>query len=86
MDKRKNKQPDIITAIVTSDIPEQIDESRDENALRRLEYIPFGSDNLYPQALASLYRKSVALRGVINSMVTYTFSGGFQKDNTKQQG
>lgn len=75
------KQPDIITAIVTTDIPEQADEQKDEKKLARLDYIPFGTDNLYPQALASLYRKSVALRGIVNSQVTYTSAGGIQLDS-----
>ena len=78
------KEPKIVTAIVTSEVPQQVEETKDIRALDRLEYIPFGSDNLYPQALATIYRKSVALRAIIKSIVTFTVAGGFQVDDTNK--
>ena len=40
------------------------------------DYIPFGSDNLFPQALAYFARSSANHRGVINSKVTYLLGDG----------
>lgn len=68
------------TAIVSTSVPEQAQEVKDTRVQRNIDYKPFGSDNLYPQALASLYRKSVGLRSIIKSKVTFTVSGGFTLD------
>lgn len=77
---------DFITAIVTTSVPEIVIEEKDDRKKKRYDYIPFGSDNLYPQALAALYRKSVVLRGVIDSKVNYVEGGGFQVDEKDLKG
>ena len=40
------------------------------------DYIPFGSDNLFPNALALFARQSPNHRGVINSKVNYSMGDG----------
>lgn len=58
-------------------VPKSVGEVKDKRADKNKEYKRFGSDNLYVQALASLYRQSITLRGIINSKVIYTSAGGF---------
>jgi len=41
---------------------------------RIYEFLPFGSDNLFPQAVALFGRTSPNHRGVINSKVNYTIT------------
>ena len=40
-------------------------------------WIPFGTNNLFPQAIASINRKSTINRGIINSKTIYTIGQGF---------
>ena len=55
----------------------------DENYL---DYIPFGSDNLFPNALALFARKSPNHRGVINSKVKYCLGDGiFPEDENNKE-
>ena len=44
------------------------------------DYIPFGSDNLFPQAIARISRTSPNHRGVINSKTTFMIGGGLVSD------
>jgi len=81
MEIQSKKDSEIYTAIVSSEVPQFVEEEKDSRVIDRLEYIPFGSDNLYPQALATIYRKSVTLRSLINSKVTFIVSGGFTIDD-----
>ena len=85
-EETENKKDIQVAAIVTTDVPSFVQEEKDERALRNIEYIPFGSDNLYPQVLATLYRKSVALRSILKSKTTFVLSGGFQLDDTNTAG
>lgn len=48
-----------------------------------LDYIPFGSDNLFPNALAMFARKSPNHRGVINSKVKYCLGDGIFPEDEK---
>lgn len=77
---------DVVTAIVSTTVPEIVIEEKDSRRIKSKEYIPFGTDNLYPQALAALYRKSVVLRGIIDSKVNYVEAGGFQVDEKDLKG
>lgn len=77
---------DVVTAIVSTTIPEIVIEEKDNRRIKSKEYIPFGTDNLYPQALAALYRKSVPLRGIIDSKVSYVKAAGFQVDEKDLKG
>lgn len=43
--------------------------------------IPFGSDNLFPQAIAALNRKSGVHRGIINKKMSFIAGHGFRTDN-----
>lgn len=45
------------------------------------DYIPFGSDNLFPQALALFARKSPNHRGIINSKNTYIMGHGITSED-----
>ena len=54
----------------------------DENYL---DYIPFGSDNLFPNALALFARKSPNHRGVINSKVKYCLGDGIFPEDEKNK-
>jgi len=87
MDKGLHNKKKEVVALVTTSVPEQFEEVKDRNRDRNLEYKRFGSDNLFPQALATIYRKSIPLRSIINSIVTFTVSGGFkvQENNTEGQ-
>lgn len=77
---------DVVTAIVSTTVPEIVIEEKDNRRIKSKEYIPFGTDNLYPQALAALYRKSVPLRGIIDSKVSYVKAAGFQVDEKDLKG
>lgn len=66
-----------VKAFVSSEVPVAPVEIK-ETDRNRLDYIPFGSDNLFPQALAALNRKSISLRGVLESKTIYTVAGGFK--------
>lgn len=76
--KPENITTPLVTAFSSTAVPETVVEIKDPRLERNVIFKPFGSDNLYPQALASLYRKSIALRGIINSKVIYCSAGGFQ--------
>jgi hypothetical protein len=45
------------------------------------DFIPFGSDNLFPNALARMARMSPNHRGVLNSKTTYMVGGGLTSEN-----
>tara|TARA_R110002167_G_scaffold305358_1_gene509493 strand:- start:2284 stop:3576 length:1293 start_codon:yes stop_codon:yes gene_type:complete len=74
-----------INAFVSTEVPITPVELKatDQN---NKDYIPFGSDNLYPQALASLCRKSISLRGTLDSKVIYTVAAGFKIDEGNTAG
>ena len=44
------------------------------------KWIPFGSDNLFPQAIAAINRQSPVHRGILNNKVIYTSAWGFTFD------
>jgi len=80
----ENKAKDI-KAFVSTEVPVTPVEIK-ETDNNQQDYIPFGSDNLYPQALASLSRKSISLRGILNSKTIYTVAGGFQLEENDAKG
>ncbi len=49
--------------------------------LRLAEYVPFGSDNLFPQATALFARSSPVHRGIINSKRTYVIGSGLSSED-----
>ena len=69
-----------IKAFVSTDVP-IIPVEVKVTDLNHLDYIPFGSDNLFPQALAALNRKSISLRGILESKTIYTVAGGFKVED-----
>ena len=77
----KDIDKDVYTAIITTEVPDFVTEEKEERVKKQKEYLPFGSDNLYPQALSALYRKSVVLRAIINSKVIFCVGGGFEIDD-----
>lgn len=80
-----NKTKKEVTAFVSTEVPVNPVEIKATDSNTN-DYIPFGTDNLYPQALASLYRKSISLRGVLDSKTIYTVAGGFQLDESNTKG
>jgi len=77
----KDIEKDVYTAIVTTEVPDFVTEEKEDRIKRQKEFLPFGTDNLYPQALSALYRKSVVLRAIINSKATFVTGGGFEIDS-----
>lgn len=68
-----------IKALEVPDVP---DEKTDiELALTTDDYVAFGSDNLFPQALIELMRNSSVHRGIINNKRIYAVGSGFTIDN-----
>lgn len=49
--------------------------------LKLTDYVPFGSDNLFPQATALFARSSPVHRGIINSKRTYVIGSGLVSDD-----
>lgn len=47
----------------------------------QFDYIPFGSDNLFPQAAARMSRMSPNHRGVLNSKTIFMVGGGLYSEN-----
>lgn len=52
-----------------------------QNLTKKFGVIPFGSDNLFPQAIAALNRKSGVHRGIINKKMNFISGHGFRSDN-----
>ena len=46
-----------------------------------LDYISFGTDNLFPQGLSILNRRSATHRSILNNKVTYSLGRGFITEN-----
>lgn len=63
------------------------DPSQSIDSIQRLtnDWIPFGSDNLFPQAIANINRKSPVNRGIINSKVIYTIGKKFLTEDKKTE-
>lgn len=49
-----------------------------------LEYIPFGEDNLFPQGLAILNRRSSTHRSILQNKATYSLGRGFITEGNKE--
>ena len=58
-------------------------EKRPDDLKKEVDWIPFGSNNLFPQALAVLNRRSPVQRAIINSKTIYTTGKGYTTDDTK---
>lgn len=50
-----------------------------------LDWVVFGSDNLFPQAIAYLNRKAAVHRGIINNKTTYITGKGFICDEKEKE-
>lgn len=50
----------------------------------KLNYVPFGSDNCFPQAIAYLNRKAAIHRGILNNITTYLAGWGFVCDEKEK--
>jgi hypothetical protein len=77
-----NPKPIQVTTKAASNVPTLGPDSliTDRN-VRKLGVIPFGSDNLFPQAIAALNRKSGVHRGILNKKTNYITGGGFSTAN-----
>jgi len=47
------------------------------------DFVPFGTNNLFPQRVSELNRKSAVSRSVVTSKRNYIIGQGFQSDNSK---
>ena len=61
-------------------VPPNITETKDIKSLNT-DYIPFGDDNLFPQYLAELKRKSSTHRSVLAQKTVFTSGAKFVCDN-----
>lgn len=71
---RKKRKPAV--KAVTSTVQDLAPSKRVAHALGR-GILPFGSDNLWPQAVSQLHRNSIPLRAVTNSRIEYILGGGY---------
>lgn len=76
----KQDQNKIISASIHSPNVPVIPRENANNLLDNREFHRFGSDNLFPQAIAALNRKSPVHSGIINYKTIYTLGKGFQVD------
>jgi hypothetical protein len=67
-------------AFVNLSTPQVNTEVKDLDKLR-YDWIPFGSDNLFPQYLAELKRQSSTHRSVLAQKTTFTTGAGFLSEN-----
>lgn len=81
---RRNKQNKIISASIHSTKVPDIPVEKQTVNLDSREFHRFGSDNLFPQAVAALNRKSPVHAGIINYKTIYTLGKGFQVDESNQ--
>lgn len=70
---KKTNSDEILAFVVSSDTPDIPTEASKVNK----QFQPFGSDNLFPQAIAGLTRKSPLHRGILNNKVIYISGKGF---------
>lgn len=71
----------ILATMTTTSIVPQLPVEQASNTLSTYKWQPFGSDNLFPQAIAQLTRKSPTHRGIINWKNTYITGAGFQTED-----
>lgn len=71
-----------ITSTMSSNVPSQPTE-RNNNTFIKQKWQPFGNDNMFPQAIAQLTRKSPTHRGILNWKNTYITGGGFMSEDEK---
>lgn len=64
-------------------VPEDPKINRDELNLNYEKWIPFGTNNLFPQSISSINRKSPVHRGILNAKTRY-FSGHSLKTDSPQ--
>jgi len=82
----QKKKKDIHAVVLSStEVPENVREQKETERTTK-EFIRFGTDNLFPQALAGLYRKSPNLRAIINSITIFTVGGGFKVSEDNKEG
>lgn len=90
MEAKKSQKPVVFSVSPSTDI------SRGDELLRPVDtttyatlraesWHRFGSDNLFPQAIAYLNRKSPVHRGIINSRARYIKGGGFTVPDGNQE-
>ena len=84
MTRRSKQANKIISAKVhTTKVP-SIPNEATQNVFDHREFHRFGTDNLFPQAVAELNRKSPVHSGIINYKTVYTLGKGFQFDEANQ--
>jgi hypothetical protein len=81
--KRKSKNKVISAQVHSTNVPIVPTES-DQNKFDSRDFFNFGNDNLFPQAIAALNRKSPIHAGIINYKTVYTLGKGFQVDESNQ--
>lgn len=73
------------SATVDTSVPEIKPAKEHKYVIDARDYIPFGSDNLFPQAVAALNRKSAVNRGILKSKKTYTIGKKITADESNKK-
>lgn len=82
----EEKNISAVRAAVMAQVPDyEIKPVRTVVDFNTAPFIPFGSDNLFPQASALFARTSPIHRGVINSKRTYLIGGGMASEDPRLQ-
>ena len=83
--KQAQKDKSVFSASIHSNnVPDLPSESNSKNRFDHRDFHLFGTDNLFPQAVASLNRKSPVHAGIINYKTVYTLGKGFQVDESNK--
>lgn len=81
--KTATKKPDVVFS-ASQNMPILEREIKEDSTLLNNAWLPMGSDNAFPQAVAELVRKTTALRSIINWKKIYCSGTGFNKTKSKQ--
>ncbi len=79
---RKKRGKIITTDVVNLGVPNLPEEANERN---NKDWIPFGSDNLFPNALALMGRRSPVHRGILNFKAIYNNGKGFVTSDARTE-
>lgn len=80
--KTTTKKPDVVFS-ASQNMPILEREIKENSTLLNNAWIPMGSDNAFPQAVAELVRKTTSLRSIINWKKIYCSGIGFNETKSK---
>lgn len=79
----KNKNKALVSAL---SVPTISQHSEELSTLSSNDYVKFGNDNLFPNALCEIFRASPTHRGIMQSKRHYMLGKGFSVGNNKKLG